>query len=295
MPQFICFRCNYETNHKASMYMHLTKNIKCPPTVESLKYSEDEIVKYSLINSNDKLNLNFNFKTSKNRKEFIDELKNVYKEKLRICNFCQTQFHKFKDLENHLFECIQIIHDTKNNSNPTLTNNLNINNDSSNDFKFHNTQTIVPFNEKWITSHINNSTKTLLFLSKSKFSKIFENILENNINKNIFLDKNPEYIYVYKNLNEKFKKYKTNDIVEDIMKKLYNHLLDFYDDVKKNNFFEIDNDILKDSLKNIKNKFVIFKKNNEIKKNVSTLFISIIQKYTKNNNMITISCEQFLY
>ena len=309
MPHFICFRCNYETNHKASMYIHLTKNIKCSRNIESLKYSDDEITKYSLINSNDKYNFNYNFKISKNTKDFIEELKDVYNSKRRICNYCQIKFNKFKELENHLFECIEIINDSKNNTNNNLlNNNLNINNDILYDKKLNNPQTIIPFNEKWITTHINNSTKTLLFLSKSKFSKTLENILENNINKNIFLDKNQENIYVYKNINEKFKKYKTNDIIDDIMKKLYNHLLDFHDDIKKNNFFQIDNDILKESLKNIKNKFIIFKKNNEIKKNVYLLLISIIIKYknnivtsnnniltSNNNNILTSNNEQFLY
>lgn len=324
MPYFTCLRCNYETNHKSSMYVHLTKNIKCSPNIESLKYSDDELIKHSLLNSNDKYNFNYNFKVNKTTQEFIEDLKNIYKNKERICNYCQKNFSKFKDLEKHLFECVQIMNDSKNNkdcnkegikdcikegikdvdahankdtSSNLYINNLNINFDTlNNDIKFDkiNKDIIIPFNSDWITLHINNSTKTLIFLSKSKFSKTFEYILQNNINKNIFINKNPQYIFVYKNVNEKFKKYKTDEIIDDIMKKLYNHLLDFYDDIKKNNIFQIDNDIIKDSLKNIKNKFINFKKDNLIRKNVSLLLISIIQKYIKNNIELS-NNSNFLY
>ena len=74
MPFFICYFCSYKTDHKTSMYAHLTKNIKCSKNIESLKYSEDEIIKYSLSNFNQNIKFHNNFKIKKTTYEFINEM-----------------------------------------------------------------------------------------------------------------------------------------------------------------------------------------------------------------------------
>jgi len=99
------------------MYKHLCKNVKCSPYDTSLKYSEDELIKYSLIPTN---NLN-NFKIKndynivKTSKEFIDELISIYKDKLKTCRFCNTSFDKYSKLSEHHFNCVRICNIVENN------------------------------------------------------------------------------------------------------------------------------------------------------------------------------------
>jgi hypothetical protein len=93
------------------MYAHFLKPVKCSININSLKYSEDEIVKYSLCqtSNHDKLFKDkILYKCCKTTNEFIDEMKNIYKEKRRKCNYCNNEFQKYKDLETHLYNCIHI-------------------------------------------------------------------------------------------------------------------------------------------------------------------------------------------
>ena len=80
MPEYICVRCNYKTEYKGSMYSHILKNVKCPININSMEYSDDETVKLSLSNypknSNNKV-IYKNYKVTKTRTEFINELKNI--------------------------------------------------------------------------------------------------------------------------------------------------------------------------------------------------------------------------
>ena len=204
MPFFICYFCSYKTDHKTSMYAHLTKNIKCSKNIESLKYSEDEIIKYSLSNFNQNIKFHNNFKIKKTTYEFINEMKNIYKEKRRSCNHCLKEFSKFKDLELHLFECIEIsnnqndINYIENNNSININNlnsinnniNNNVNNNNVNIYNINNNihinleipkNNLVPFNEDWNTEHIDKNTKMLLFLSTAKYTKTLEYLLENDI------------------------------------------------------------------------------------------------------------------
>ena len=75
MPNYICYRCNYKTDHKTSMYTHFLKSVKCCKNIDSLKYTDDEIIKYSLckIINHDKLNFNVNsYNCNKTITEFIN-------------------------------------------------------------------------------------------------------------------------------------------------------------------------------------------------------------------------------
>ena len=112
MVKYRCFRCNYTANHKTSMYNHYARSVKCSKNIDSLKFDENQIVKYSFTEIDDHKrldNINYNnYCVEKNSEEFINEIKNVYKEKQRSCSYCNKIFAKYKDLEYHLFECIYI-------------------------------------------------------------------------------------------------------------------------------------------------------------------------------------------
>lgn len=316
MPCFTCFRCSYKTDHKTSMYSHLTKNIKCSKNISSLKYSDDEIIKYSLCNSSSNIKFNNNFKVKKNTNEFIDEMKNIYNSKRRFCNYCLKNFSKLKDLEIHLFECIEIInnpHDNinqpdkidinfnninnnVNNNTNNINNSKNINNNFINSNIYNNCNinnnihinleipknNLVPFNEDWNTEHIDKNTKMLLFLSTVKYTKTLEYLLENDINKNVLIDNDSKTGLIYKGDSEKFEKMKIEDIIDESMSKLYKHLKDFHQEIENTNNinFQIDNGIIKDSSRNTKMKFDNFQNNDITRKNVSDLLTSIFSKHS---------------
>jgi len=139
MSEYLCFNCKkYKVNNKSYMYKHLCKNVKCSPYDSSLKYSEDELIKYSLIPTN---NLNdFKIKNDynviKTSKEFIDELIYIYKDKLKTCRFCNTSFDKYSKLSEHHFNCVRICNIVQKNNEDVVENiKYNENNIAQNEIK----------------------------------------------------------------------------------------------------------------------------------------------------------------
>jgi hypothetical protein len=200
MPTFTCFRCkNYTTKTKYSIYLHLCKNIRCTPHIDSLKYNDDEQIKYSIspVENWNLLKINKNFKIIKTHKEFIDELKDIYNTKRKKCNYCNLECDKYKELENHLLECIKIYNNNDNdnlnninnisniNNIDNINNSINISNNINNINNTNNTNNtnninfninitenkqeiikIIPFNKNWNVEHINLEKKLILFLSQ---------------------------------------------------------------------------------------------------------------------------------
>lgn len=304
MPTFTCYRCNYQTNHKTSMYAHLNKNIKCHKNINSMKYNDDQIIKYSLSNSDEhnKIIPNYDYKTIKNTKEFIDELKITFKNKKRKCDYCNMQFPKFKDLEKHLFNCIRI-YETNNiniTNNTDLSNsnfyNININVEVQNNNKI-----LVPFDNNWNTEHLDNYTKLGLFLSTVKYTKTLESLLENDTNKNVLIDNDSNTGIIYKGgIDDQFKKMNIDDIVNQSMIKLHNHLKEFHEEIKNTNDlnFKIDTDIINNCSVNSKEKFNNFKNNDDVRKNVTDVLTSIFNKYkepTKNKYIEINENKNLLY
>ena len=137
MPNYKCFRCKkHESPMKSYMYVHLCKNIKCPIDPTIIKNNEDEQIKFSLIPEENwpYIKFNNNFNCVKTPIEFIDELKEIYNTKRKKCNHCNLTFTKYKELENHLFQCVNISSVEKNTkiNNKLINNTQNINNDNIN-------------------------------------------------------------------------------------------------------------------------------------------------------------------
>jgi hypothetical protein len=289
------------------MYNHFNRTIKCHRNVESLKYTDDQIAKYSLIslvehNKIFKNKDNLKYNTTKTTAEFIKELKTSYKEKRRSCNYCNSVFNKYKDLEYHLLECIYIpdkdsenklIIDNSetNNIDNSITNNTNntdnsITNSINNNININVTipeKKLVSFDDKWDTGHIDRNTKTLLFMSTLKYTKTLEYILRNDLNNNVLLDKDSNTGIIYKcvETNESFEKMKIEDIVDTSMIKLYNHLKDFYEELVEKNGEEyaIDEDMIEVSLKVAENKFNDYNNNKKTKEIVSQIVSTIYNKF----------------
>lgn len=307
MPHYSCLRCNYKTDHKTSMYYHFSKPVKCAMDVTALKYNENEIVKYSLcqtINHDKLFKNNVNYNTCKNTEEFINEMKTIYKDKRRKCNYCNAEFSKYKDLENHLFDCIEI-NSNKTDSSANTTNNSTINNNTvnNNPIIYNNCnigsinninninnininiefpkKDLVSFNDDWNIEHLDNNTKILLFLSTVKYTKTLEYILGNDTNKNVLIDADSKTGLIYTGDQDKFEKINIEDIIDKSMSKLYKHLKDFHQEIKDTNDinFQIDTEVIKHFSRTTKEKFDNYKKNEEIRKNVTDVITSIFNKY----------------
>lgn len=301
MPNFVCYRCNYDTNRKTSMYTHLNKQIKCSKKIDSLKYSDNELIKYSLIPYLESNNCfrNHQYTVKKTADEFINEIKSIFNQKRRNCNYCNKTFLKYKDLENHLFYCVFIVNKNDNNtdSNTIIKNNIIqheqqiINYDNCN-----NTQNIqnnininielpkddlISFNDKWCVDHIDKNVKTLLFMSTYKYTKTLEYILQNDKNRNVLLDNSSQMGLIYEGDKNTFSEMKIEDIVDKSLKKLYDHLHEFHDDISKSNVcnFMLDDTVINENMSIVDNKINNFNESQKVKQLVTQNISDIFNKY----------------
>lgn len=284
------------------MKRHLYRKIKCPRNLESYKYNENELIDLSLLPDK---KLKDEFKKNKDILPEIDLdtiktldelLAFIAKYKKKKCMFCSVEYSRIFDLKRHVKgSCKNILIDVnknlskivKNESNiedktyiqNNIINNINaqqINNITINVYNDNNTNktVIVPFDQKWDVSNFDDNQKLLMLLQDIKFSNTLEKILENEKNQNVIIDKNNNSGLVYKNEDDKFTNMKTNDIIDKAMYKIYNHLLDFYTEMK-NKKYNYSN--LHEQKKNIEKKYEDYK-NETTKGFVKNILIDIFDK-----------------
>jgi len=291
-----CRRCFYNTCKKTDMKRHLSKKIKCHRLIESYKIKDDEIEELSLTpikgdeikNINELLCNNLqnnknNFNNVENYITFID------KNNETKCIYCEKIFFRKYELKRHVLtsckkkgnnDLANIESDTNNISNIVINNNQQINNKQINNIQinvFNDKNIINSFDNDWDLTDIDLQKKILLFLADNKYSKTMEEILKNNKNLNVLFDKTSDTGLVYKNDIDKFINIKSDDIIISIIYKLYSHLIEFYDEIKNNDFIK-DLDIHKDK---IEKKYTDFNNNSNrnIKKYVKNILIDIFDKY----------------
>jgi hypothetical protein len=196
----------------------------------------------------------------------------------KYCKNINSSIHKNKPN-------INISNNTNNNTNNTINNILNINFNIDNK-----TKNIIPFDEDWDISKIDNETKQLLLMSSIKFTKTMEKILENDANLNILIEKEKNLGIVYKNDTEKFKEMNINDIIDKSMTKLYKHLKQFYDEMKEDNEYKICSDYLDNEKTIIDNKYDEYQNNENTQKIVQNHLIDLYDKNKEKtlNNYKTI-------
>ena len=307
MPKYKCFNCNYSTDHKTPIFNHFLKKNKCL-TINSLKYNNDQIIKYSLCKNKNHyeklLNKTSKYNVSKTSSEFIEELRYSYKNKIKVCKFCNQNFEKYADLEYHLFECIEIIDDKNDNNNKSdHKNNIIINNNEQNNIVNNNNinnninninnyfinlncdKKIISFDDEWSTEHINMKDKICLFLSTFKFTKTLETILENDINRNVLLSDDNKKCIIYKGDEEnQFYTLKSDEIFNKSINKLYKHLKDFENEIIENNNkkYVLDKEIIDKCAKLTDNKIESYNSNNNTKESVNNLISDIFNKHKDN-------------
>jgi len=170
---------------------------------------------------------------------------------------------------------VNTINNTNTNTNTNIyNNNININIHLPN-------KSLVSFNDLWNIDHLDKNTKTLLFMSTVKYTKTLEYILKNDINKNVLLDEESKTGIVYKGDENSFEKMKLEDIIDESVEKIYNHLKEFHKELKDKNDieFNLDNDSIKTNLKITETKFNDYNSDQKIKKNVSQIISSIYNQH----------------
>jgi hypothetical protein len=245
----------------------------------------------------------------------VDEiLLHISFNKDKICMFCNSEFSRITDLKRHvknsckkvslnleynnksykidnepdkmnnasyknddesdkIDNIINIENKNITNNNQSITNNITIN--VYNDCNIKNNSLVIPFEQKWDVSKINDAQKLILFLDDVKYSKTMEEILKNDKNINVIFDKESNSGLIYKNEEEQFINMNTNEIIDNTMEKLYNHLTDFYNEMKGKGYMLSE---LKYHKEIVDKKYETYDKDKNTKDIVKNIFIDIFDK-----------------
>ena len=290
-----CKRCLYSTKYFSDIKRHLTKKKICSRNLDSYDYSDEELLKLSLIPYyNDKQYIDINIIKNKNKNilnkiEIIELLSNIDKNKIKICSYCNKKFDKIQDLKTHIIlYCVSIISDKdenilniNNTINNTVNNTINTINNININLKI---DPILSFDKDWDISHLGTAEKQSLFTSMYKYTKTLEHILKNETNLNVLVDKDSDIGFVYN--NNSIQQMSIDEIIDKSFNKIYNNLNDIYNDIQSNNYFGISNDLLNIHKNSIKEKFDYFYENENTRKIVKTHISETLDKVkdkTKEN------------
>lgn len=300
---YICKKCEYKTSNYNDLKKHINIKKKCPKNIESINYSDDQLLILSLlpyidnkhiINIDEVKHLNESTFLYKNKKELLNILDNIDKNKLKKCKFCEMTFNKIIDLRKHLLlNCFyEQLNNKKNidieknpiNSNNIYNNSLNtVNTINSNNINNNNVnllyfdiKTPVSFDENWDMSKIDK--KSNITCSNVMYTRLLKELLENENNLNVVIDNENESGIVYKNNEDKYIQMKSNEIADTTMKKLKNCL----NEINEYNKGEIMSEILTHSRRIIEKKHIDYMKDENTKNIVQKLICNIYQTKKKD-------------
>jgi hypothetical protein len=300
------------------MSRHINRKIKCTRSLESYKYTDDElnILSLQIIKKNNNENNQgtpkecLENKGIQGNKENNNIIKNVdyniienntnenydccivkndnENNYINRCINCEKIFTRRSSLQRHLDKnrCKNIIYKTEQkqtitnitNNNNTIIINVNINKP-------------LPFDSDWDVSKIDDTLKQVLLLSDLKYTKTLEHILQNDVNLNVIIEDKADCGIVYKNDIEKFKPMKIEDIVDLSMDKLHKQLTIFHDEIKDDNKYNINNTILSSEKEILNEKYDEFK-NNELTQKIVKSYIANI--YNKKKEDAIKVCSELL-
>jgi hypothetical protein len=311
-----CYRCNrcgvFETNKFCDIKKHCIRKNPCKKKNDYIFLSDDQMLALTLIpfqnnlhiiNENDINHLKNYNKLEKNKKELFNELDCIEKNKIKICKYCNQEFTLITDLKKHIIlncffkeiekreedeeknfgkntntelesEIINSFHNCEINN----VNNINtLNNTTNNNINIYlEIKNPIPFDNDWDLSKISDSEKTKIMVSKVMYTRLLENILKNEINLNVIIDKDKDLGMVYKNDTDKYIQMKAKDIVATTMEKLNSHL----NEINKNDS-EVFNEVIDFTRKMINKKFIDFQNNSSVQENVGNFVCNIFE--TKRN------------
>ena len=288
-----CKRCFYTCYQKNHMKNHLNKKKICEKKFDAYKYSDDDLVEMSLIRQYKHCNIN----NLNNEISFLKKLNDINnninnKKNEYICHYCNKKLHtnstlqrhmklycKYKNIDKCAEEVSESIISNIDNSiyiDNSVTNNIVTDNSTTDNSTTININIVNSFSEEWCTKHIDDKTKALLFLNNAKFTATLENILENEVNLNVLIDKNTDKGIIFE--NNMLKNITVKEIVNRTMEKLHKHLEDFQKNAEK---LTVDSTYISDSAKNTYEKYNKYKSNTSVQNNVNSLIKDI---YCKKQN-----------
>jgi len=318
MVNYKCHRCcQFETSLYFDIKKHFIRKYPCKRDQTSILYSDDQLLCLSLIPYYDNIhNIEMNeiehLKKSKiidkNKNELFEELKNIEKNNIKICKYCNKDFTLLSDLKRHFmincfYNYIQnkeneknikstILDSCMNGTTNTLYNNSDTYNNINNTTNNNNINIIIdptktaltpiPFDDDWDISKITRRDKSSIMISQFMYTELLEEILKNDINLNVIIDREKDSGMVYKNNIDKYIQMKLKDIISNTMEKLNTHL----NDINKNDTRSF-HDIIKFSRQMINKKFNDFKNSDEIQKGVKNCMSNIYDN--KKEDAITMA------
>lgn len=298
--KYICKRCSYSTCKFMDLKRHLNKKTLCEKDNTLLTtMSDDQILlsslfpsdkKYNLIDEDDMILLNNSDLLWNNRMKLFEIFNEI--DRTKKCGYCNTTFESMIHLRKHIItKCFykELLNDKISdqrenisqylyndnaiisNTGTFLSGNIVKDNTINNNFNIYldvdKTNKPIPFDEAWDISKINEDVISGIITSKYMYTKLLKEILQNEINLNVIMDKDSKTGLVYKDEINKYIKMKSSEIVDNTMEKLKNQLLSL-NEVNNTLFDEI-----KDfSRIMITKKYIDYvKNNNNIKSNVNNL------------------------
>jgi len=299
-----CKRCMFNTYHFNNIKRHINKKKICERKIGSYNYSDDQILILTLLPSlenNDEIKKEIEYlKKSncihKNKTKLLNEIELIDKNKLKKCMYCDEEFNKIIDLRKHLLihcfynELQKNININLDNKKILIDGNNNLNNTTNNQCITNNITNIyldykkpIPFDGQWDISMIDQIYKERLIFSNFMYTKLLEEILKNEINLNVIIDKSNDSGIVYKNDIDKYIQMKSKDIIDNTMDKLKKHLLDFNNESEKFSLI----DCINLSNRTIEKKHENYVDNEKIKKDVKDIMSNIFEE--KKEDAINIS------
>jgi hypothetical protein len=299
MSKYICKSCNYSTKNFCDIKKHINKKKLCYDNNNKslINLSKDEILVFSIIPYNNDIQSIDDVRNieniSKNKEELFNILYDIDKKKIKNCSICNEKFNNVQKCKNHLIlNCFMknknnnIITNSNNSNNNTITNSNNTNNTITNTNCITNNinnitiqiKNPIPFDDEWCTSHINKYHLEHFLFSKQMYTDLLKEILENELNLNVIIDKkkNNDIGWIYKNENDKYIMMNIKDIVENSIDKLYKKLKEINHETTQKS--EVDINHLIPSKHIIREKYNKYKNNNnDIKNDVNNIISNIFE------------------
>lgn len=300
---FICKRCNFNCYNYNDIKRHINKKKICQKkNLDSFNYSEDQLLILSMIPYyNDKHNIeNIEIEYLKNsnkmnnkKKELFEILDEIDKKKIKKCKYCNNEFQKIIDLRKHImikcfYENIEENNGKDKNIETNIINNNNCTINTQNQIQnitnniYLEIKPPLPFDGDWDISKLDNNIRARLLISQIMYTTLLEEILKNDDNLNVIIDKESKSGMVYKNDKEQYITMKLNDIVDEAMEKLKNYLLEINEEAK--NRKEFDYQIIRFGKSLVLGKYNDYKNYEGINEDVNELMANIFDR--KKNEAI---------
>jgi hypothetical protein len=276
---------------------HLNSQKKCTKTDKGFIYSNDQLLLLSLFPENTIEEMEIEkYKNSSflydRKKELFNIINQMNVNRQKSCLLCNKKYKNKIDLKKHvLLDCFEETQKKKEmidlsvktnieNSmiNDISTNNGSIYNDSNVNITNNNInielQCPISFNNSWDTSHMDYNTINTILFSNHLIMKYLAEVLKNENNLNVILNKNETEGLVFE--EKEYVKMKKESIVEKTMDKINDDLNKFLEDDDRN--AEILDDFLEQIRERLEKKMSDFKKDNEkIKKMVIDIISTLYQ------------------